>query len=104
MKLISYDSDKAVIEVEMLGGRMALTVEEAIDYGRYPYHTAIELRGVLLGLGIEAPDVPESLDLAREPGKPKPKLTDEEQREADARQAAYERQMEERRKNRKVKK
>lgn len=92
-----------VLEVEMLGGRMTLTVDEACEYGRYPYHTALELREVLVGLGLKVPDVPKSLNLSPA-GKPKGKLTEEQQKEAAANQAAYERAMAERRKTKKVKK
>ena len=104
MKLLSYDPEAMVLEVEMLGGRMALTVDEASEYGRYPYHTAIELREVLVGLGLKVPEVPKSLNLSNAPVKPKPALTDEQAKEAAANQAAYERAMAERRKTKKVKK
>lgn len=94
-----------VLEVQMLGGRMTLTVDEACEYGRYPYHTALELRDVLVGLGLkDIPDVPKSLNLSQAPTKPKPKLTEEQAKEAAANQAAYERAMAERRKTKKVKK
>jgi len=104
MKLLSYDPEAMVLEVQMLGGRMTLTAQEACEYGRYPYHTAIELRDVLVGLGLkDIPEVPKSLNLSPA-GKPKEKLTDEQAKEAAANQAAYERAMAERRKTKKVKK
>lgn len=94
-----------VLEVQMLGGRMTLTAQEACEYGRYPYHTALELRDVLVGLGLkDIPDVPESLNLSPAPIEPKPELTEEQAKEAAANQAAYERAMAERRKTKKVKK
>ena len=87
----------------MLGGRMTLTVDEALDYGRYPYHTALELRDVLVEAGVKAPEVPKSLNVALTPNAEKKKLTEDEQKEADRNQAAYEKAMAERRKNKKVK-
>jgi len=104
MKLLSYDPEAMVLEVQMLGGRMTLTVDEACEYGRYPYHTALELRELMVGLGLKVPEVPKSLNLSPAPIEPKKKLTEEQAKEAAANQAAYERAMAERRKNRKVKK
>lgn len=102
MKLLSYDPEAMVLEVEMLGGRMTLTVDEASEYGRYPYHTALELRELMVGLGLKVPEVPKSLNLSPA-GKPKPALTDEQAKEAAANQAAYERAMKDRRNTKKVK-
>lgn len=103
MKLLSYDTEAMVLEVEMLGGRMTLTVDEASEYGRYPYHTALELREVMVGLGLKVPEVPKSLNLSNAPVKPKPELTEEQAKEAAANQAAYEKAMKDRRNTKKVK-
>ncbi len=88
----------------MLGGRMTLTVDEALDYGRYPYHTALELRDVLVEAGVKAPEVPKSLNVTHSPKEPKKVLTEDEQKEAAANQAAYEKAIQARRATKKVKK
>lgn len=104
MKLISFDSEAKVLEVQMLGGRMTLTVDEALDYGRYPYHTALELRELLVGVGVDAPEVPDSLNVALAPKEARKALTEDEQKEAARNQEAYEKAMKARRATKKVKK
>jgi len=88
----------------MLGGRMTLTVDEALDYGRYPYHTALELRDVLVEAGVKAPEVPDSLNVAVAPKEARKALTEDEQKEAARNQEAYEKAMKARRATKKVKK
>lgn len=57
----SFNRETGVLEFGERGGVFSCTLDEALDYSRWPWDRLLEMRAHLVQLGLNPPEIPESL-------------------------------------------